>query len=441
MTCSVRSRIIRVLSLGVVIAFGGAALAGAPPSKVKPRTTTKQPITSQKAQQSAKRFIVTYRKEAAARYDDTRVQNLIGVAGRALGMRMHRLRRLAIGADVIVSDRALDRASIGRLRKELAKDPNVKYVSVDALWKPMAVPNDPLYPQQWHYRNGLGGIDVEGAWDVTAGAGAVVAVIDTGITDHPDLDANVILGYDFVSEPFMSGDGDGRDADAHDPGDGSQFFPSSWHGTHVAGTIAAVTNNGIGVAGIAHHAKVQPVRVLGQGGGYMSDIIDGIVWASGGSVAGVPDNPAPADVINLSLGGPGGGPNLTCDPATQAAVTLAVNNGATVIAAAGNNGAPARQFSPANCIGTITVGATDPNRARSFFSNLGEKLAISAPGGLGYAPANANILSTLNDGFQTIGSPTYKWSAGTSMAAPHASGVAALIQAASATRKTPAEVE
>ncbi|WP_242103557.1 S8 family peptidase [Lysobacter sp. M2-1] len=441
MTGLFSTRIIRTLSLGVVLAFVGAAVAGAPPGKVKTRANAKQPIASPKAPQSAKRFIVTYRKGASRQYNDAKVQNLVGVAGRALGVRMHRLRRLAVGSDVIVADRALDSAGIGRLRKELAKDPNVAYVSVDALWKPMAVPNDPMYPQQWHYRNGLGGIDVEGAWDVTAGAGAVVAVVDTGITDHPDLNGNVIPGYDFVSDVFNAADGDGRDPDAHDPGDGSPFRSSSWHGTHVAGTIAAVTNNGLGVAGIAHQAKVQPVRVLGAYGGFMSDIIDGIVWASGGAVVGAPDNPTPADVINVSLGGFGGGPNFTCDPATQAAITLAVGNGATVVAAAGNNGAPARYFSPANCIGTITVGATDPNRARSFFSNLGEKLAISAPGGLGYAPAEANILSTLNDGMIAPGNPTYRWYAGTSMAAPHVAGVAALIQAASATRKTPAEVE
>ncbi|MEE7547807.1 S8 family serine peptidase, partial [Xanthomonas sp. Kuri4-1] len=162
------------------------------------------------------------------------------------------------------------------------------------------------------------GINVRPAWDKATGNGVVVAVIDTGITSHPDLDANILPGYDFISDTFVSRDGDGRDADPSDEGDWnpvqgecyttpspSPITDSSWHGTHVAGTIAAVTNNAVGVAGTAYNAKIVPVRVLGRCGGYTSDIADAIVWASGGSVSGVPANANPAEVINMSLGGSG----------------------------------------------------------------------------------------------------------------------------------------
>src|SRR5690606_31257016 len=148
----------------------------------------------------------------------------------------------------------------------------------------------------------------------THGNGVVVAVLDTGITRHGDLDANVLPGYDFISDAGKANDGDGRDNDPSDPGDwvtlnqcpgGNRAENSSWHGTHVAGTIAAVTNNAKGVAGTAFGARILPVRVLGTCGGYDSDIADAIVWAAGGSVSGVPTNANPAEVINLSLGGGG----------------------------------------------------------------------------------------------------------------------------------------
>ena len=154
---------------------------------------------------------------------------------------------------------------------------------------------------------------IPGAWDVATGTGVTVAVIDTGITAHPDLDANVLPGYDFVSDATAARDGNGRDANAQDQGDwyaaGECGQPTagntSWHGTHVAGTVAAVTGNATGVAGVAPNAKVVPVRVLAKCGGSLSDIADAIVWASGGTVAGIPANANPAKVINMSLGGSG----------------------------------------------------------------------------------------------------------------------------------------
>ena len=195
--------------------------------------------------------------------------------------------------------------------RQIAADPNVEYVEVDKLNKPLLTPNDTRYSEQWGY-SGTYGIKANQAWDVTNGSGVVVAVLDTGITNHSDLNANILPGYDFISDTAVSNDGNGRDSDASDPGDwvtanqcgGTHAAQnSSWHGTHVAGTIAAVTNNAKGVAGVAYGAKIVPARVLGTCGGYDSDIADAITWASGGTVSGVPANANPAEVINLSLGG------------------------------------------------------------------------------------------------------------------------------------------
>lgn len=183
---------------------------------------------------------------------------------------------------------------------------------------PLLVPNDPQYTNQWHYK-GTYGIDAPAAWDIITGStDIVVAVIDTGICNHADLAGRYLPGYDFVSDVLVANDGGGRDGDASDPGDwitaaedGSGYFAgcgasdSSWHGTHVAGTIGAASNNNFGVAGINWVSKILPVRVLGKCGGNTSDIIDGMRWAAGLTVAGVPANPYPAKVLNMSLGGSG----------------------------------------------------------------------------------------------------------------------------------------
>jgi serine protease len=429
------------LTIGrIAIAAIAMATASAPVAQIQRDNQIRVDQTTLTEQQTADRFIVSYRDRGKS-VDARALQDLLDRTGKALGRRLTRVRRLAVGADLIRADQALDAKGVERLRQELARNPNVEYVSIDRMLQPLDTPNDPLYPQHWHYHDAVAGINVMAAWDIADGAGVVGAVVDTGITDHPDLDANFIPGYDFVSDSFISGDGDGRDPDPHDPGDGVPgYFRSSWHGTHVSGTIAAVTGNGVGVAGVAHGARVQPVRVLGKGGGTLSDIIDAIVWASGRSVPDVPSNPTPADVINMSFGGAGGGPHFSCDPALQAAVTTALTNGTTPVAAAGNNGGPVLQIVPANCDGVIAVAATDPAGARSFYSTFGSPIAVAAPGGSGFPPAESNVLSTINDGEIEPGAPSYAWHAGTSMSAPHVAGVAALIQSASSTRKTPAEV-
>ena len=387
------------------------------------------------------RFIVTYRD--ATRAAKTALAGRFTGKANGLGLTVSPVRTLSTGADVIRVDRALDATESKQLFVELMKDPNVLAVEPDVRVKPLFVPNDPLYAQQWHYKNGPGGINAEPAWDITKGSGIVVGVIDTGITPHSEFAGQLVPGYDFIADIDTAADGDGRDADPNDPGDWTAagectFFDedSSWHGTHVAGTIAALSDNGSGTAGVAPNAKIQPLRVLGKCGGYISDIADAITWGSGGTVAGIPANANPAEVLNMSLGGGG-----ACGVALQSAIDGAVSRGTTVVVAAGNSGADVANAQPANCNNVIAVSAVGPTGTLASYSNYGEKVDVAAPGGTGASPAADNVLSTLNLGLTDQGAEGYAWYAGTSMAAPHVAGVVALIQSASATPKTPAQVE
>ena len=372
------------------------------------------------------RFIVKYR-DGSAEYNNaaSRVQSLSRSAkSRALSMRS--LLRLSVNADVIKASRKLDRAGAEALMREIAANPNVEYIEVDALMHPLFTPNDTRYNEQWHYFEATGGLRLPTAWDKSTGSGVVVAVIDTGYVNHTDLNANILQGYDFISDATIAADGNGRDSDAHDPGDFEPGSNSSWHGTHVAGTVAAVTNNAKGVAGVAFNAKVVPARVLGKGGGLTSDIVDAITWSSGGTVSGVPANANPAEVINMSLGGSG-----ACGSSTQNAINGAVGRGTVVVVAAGNSNVNVSNANPANCNNVVAVAATDRNGARASFSNFGTLIDVAAPG--------VNILSTRNAGTTTPGAENYSLLSGTSMSSPHVAGVAALIMAASP--KTPAQVE
>ena len=231
---------------------------------------------------------------------------------------------MSLGADVISTTQKLNASEAEQLMRQIAANPNVEFVQVDRLLQHTLTPNDSSYSQQWGYFDADAGIRANQAWDVANGSGIIVAVLDTGHVSHSDLNANVSGGYDFINDATVAGDGNGRDSDPSDPGDYYGGNGSSWHGTHVAGTVAAVTNNAKGVAGTAWGATVMPVRVLGRGGGYTSDIADAIIWASGGSVSGVPTLSASqaADVINMSLGGSG-----SCDSLTQNAINSAVSRG------------------------------------------------------------------------------------------------------------------
>jgi serine protease len=383
------------------------------------------------------RFIVRFADASVEAKDAGARQRVFDGAARAEGLALAQQLRLAVGGEVVRANAKLDRVRAERLMRRIASHPGVLYVEVDKLNKPFYVPNDSYYSQQWQYGAGAGGIRADQAWELSKGAGVVVAVLDTGYTDHSDLAANIVPGYDFIKDTTIANDGNGRDADAHDPGDwnpagacgaGSSASNSSWHGTHVAGSVAAVTGNGKGVAGTAWQAKIQPLRVLGRCGGYDSDIADAMVWASGGAVSGLPANPTPAEVISLSLGGAG-----ACSNTTQNAINAAVGRGSTIVVAAGNENNNVSTSSPANCANVIAVGAVTSSGARASYSNYGTGVDIAAPG--------SSILSTINTGAQGPGAEGYASYSGTSMATPPVSGGVALMQAAAGTPTTPAQIE
>ena len=308
------------------------------------------------------------------------------------------------------------------------------------------VPNDPLYAsKQWSLwgnfgigvANGPTGLAL--AYQNSTGLGVTVAVIDTGFTNHPDLEGQFVSGYDFVSNnEMLSGireengtavpyDGDyidnntygpiGWDDNPQDPGDWKNGTNSSWHGTHVAGLISALTNNGIGIAGIAPDAKIQPIRAFSWRGGLLSDVIASITWASGGTVENVPANKTPAKVINLSFS-----VEAPCTPSLQQAIDDAIARGSVVVAAAGNSNQDAANFAPGNCNNVITVGAIDSNGDRANYSNFGEVIDISAPGG---ELDGQGIYSTSNEGTTTPTNSAYSVKQGTSIAAAYVSAAIA----------------
>ncbi len=449
---------------------------------------------SQTGAQSFDRFIITYKNGSTERNNkDAVLQNVQAAVSHAgldrvtksstgatvAPLSVSYKRKLAVGSDLVRTSRKLSQSEATALMTQLAADPAVASVHPD--YKRYAVkdfaaaassqaamlaaaqpqtftPNDPYYQQyQWNFFNTTGGADVNNAWDIADGTGVTVAVIDTGITQHPDLDYSLAtnnIGYDFITDSFVSG----RDTDDRVPGgwdlgdwDNTQPYlqecygsdnpsdgePSSWHGTVVSGEVAELTNNGLGMAGIAYNAKVLPVRVLGHCGGYDSDISDAIEWASGGHIDGVPDLAQPAQVINMSLGGEG-----TCDASVPeyTAIQDAIGRGTTVVVAAGNSTADVSNFTPASCPGVVAVASNGITGKRAFYSNYGKGVTISAPGGGIYAN-DASSGTEVDNGFVwqaiNLGTTTpiypadsveaYGGMAGTSQAAPHVAGTVALV--------------
>ena len=302
--------------------------------------------------------------------------------------------------------------------KKLRRRDDIAYAEPNYIYTANMVPNDPYYNLQWHYPQ----INLPETWDITTGSSnVIVAVIDTGVVlSHPDLSTQVIAGYDFISDPQISNDGNGIDNNPDDPGDGNTLQDSSFHGTHVAGTVAATTNNSIGIAGVAWKSRIMPIRVLGKGGGSAYDIVQGILYSAGlaNDSGTVPSKKA--DIINMSLG------MSAASQTIENAVNAARNAGVIIVVAAGNDNKDASGYSPAGLSSVLTVSAVDYRSDKAPYSNFGSVVDVAAPGGDTGADSNGDgyadgVLSTVYDGF--------KFYQGTSMAAPHMAGVIALMKA------------
>jgi serine protease len=393
-----------------------AASAVAATTNVAPQIAAKvMAANALKDNSMTDRFIVKYKTDSTEGKDASAVDTKLTRLSAALPAKAHHLRRMGIGADVVTADRKLSASDAKAFMRGIASDPNVEYVEPDAVTTAQMVPNDPLYADQWHLHSNQAptttpndpGIRAPGAWDVSTGAGQVVAVLDTGVTAHSDLNANLLTGYDFVNPAGGNGFNPGITTES--------CSTASWHGTHVAGVVAALINNNVGVAGVAPNAKILPIRVLNScGTGFMSYASDGIVWAAGGQVAGAPVNPTPAKVISLSLAS-----WIPCDQSVQSAIDYATSKGSVVVVAAGNWGAEVSTVSPASCRNVVTVGGSDRAGSNYGWSDTGRGIDIAAP-------ANS-IWSTWNNGAKQPGGDDYAQMDGTSAAAPQVSGVLALV--------------
>lgn len=314
--------------------------------------------------------------------------------------------------------------------KKMSLEAGVEYAEPNYIRHSLLTPNDPLYTNQWHYRR----IDLPLAWEITTGQEpdrppVIVAVIDTGVVlEHPDLSTQLIEGYDFISDPDRALDGDGIDANPDDPGDSTTIGESSWHGTHVAGTVAAASDNGIGGAGVSWGARIMPLRALGKNGGTSFDIIQSVLYAAGIENFYGLSAEQPADIINLSLGGP------SASQSERDAYQQARDRGVILIAAAGNENSSTPSY-PAAYEGVFSVSATDANNNRAPYSNFGETIALAAPGGNLARDANGDgeadgVLSAVaRKDSEGNREPRYALYQGTSMAAPHVAGVVALMKA------------
>ena len=300
-----------------------------------------------------------------------------------------------------------------------------------------AVPNDTLYNEQWHYPH----IRLPEAWDITTGnPNVIVAVIDSGIlADHPDFQGKLVQGYDMISNATNAGDGDGVDSNPEDPGDrGLGDGSSSFHGTHVAGTVAAATNNNAGVAGVAWQSRIMPMRVLGLEGGTSFDLIQAILYAAGLENASGQVPTQRVDVINMSLGGGG------FSSSEASAITAARDAGVIIVAAAGNSGSANQEY-PASYDGVVSVAAINQSNTRTSYSNFGQSIDVTAPGGDLDEDADGNgtpdgVLSTIGNDRESSTTYGYRYYQGTSMSSPHVAGVAALMKSV-APNMTPAEFD
>ncbi|HSZ10123.1 MAG TPA: S8 family serine peptidase [Steroidobacteraceae bacterium] len=407
---------------------------------------------------------------------------------RRTGVAVSRSQQLTPSMHVMFLQKTVYGADVEAVLRQLRADPSVAFADVDQRRYVHAMPNDPLFVPtatasgQWYMQapssltptSDAAATDAVSAWNITTGSsGTVIADVDSGIRfDHPDLlraglGGRLLPGYDFVSQDvdasngnplgtfLVANDGDGWDPDPSDPGDwidstdlaNTQVFPSkncsaqnsSWHGTRVMGVLGAVTNNDVGIAGMTWNPYLLPVRALGKCGGLDSDIITGIQWAVGMSVNSVPDNPYPADIINLSLGGTG-----TCPTSYQNLLTTLTAMGVLVVASAGNESGPVDI--PGNCPGVLAVAGLRNVGTKVGYSSLGPEVGIGAPAGncvntTAGSPCLRSIDSTVNEGATVPGTNSYtdqfNTNLGTSFSAPIVSGIAALMRAANANLTPP----
>jgi serine protease len=450
--------VLLAIAAGALLGRPGISRADTAPASASGSAPASVPIM-RPAPRYTGNYIVRWRdgsQTADTSADTARMRRVESSTGLALTVR--RPMANAMQLLTVKDSRGDDPETVAR---RLRQDPRVADAVPDR-WLRLhdTTPNDSDFANQLPYMgsptNNTGAANLLRAWDRTRGsANVVIAVVDTGYLDHPDLAGRLVAGYDFISSTSVSVDGDGRDSDAHDPGDyvpsgstcqdGSGASDSSWHGTRVASVLGAATNNASGIAGVDWTARIQPVRVSGRCGALLSDTVDGMRWAGGLAVPGVPNNPTPAKVVNVSLGGG------TCSSIEQQAVNDLNAAGVVVVAASGNSAGAVE--APADCTGVIAVTANANDGDNSSFANVGSAVAISAPGGgcgnskvivsnnvvTGCATAQSFIRTLSNAG--TAGPTTYNIvsSQGTSFSAPMVSGVVALMFAANPAL-TPAQV-
>ncbi len=402
------------------------------------------------AEATTRQLIVKFKDSGPAARSALTIERRIGLLAADGRVALSHVRQMALGAHVVALDEPVTLSGARAIAEILAANPDVEYAEPDRRIVPMMVPNDPFTRAQNYLDDSGTGVSAFSAWDVTTGSAAtVVAVVDSGYRPHAGLAGRFLPGYDFVSDAVVANDGGGRDTDASDPGDwvtaadlhgafkndGCKVENSNWHGTAVAGVIAANGNDDAWTAGLDWAAKILPVRALGKCFGSESDILDGIAWAAGLAVPGVPINSTPAQVINLSLGGSDAG---TCGAHTRAVFDAALAHGVTraIVVASGNANDDGANHEYGNCSGVISVAATNALGDKASYSNFGPTITVSAPGG-DYSVSGIYVL--VDSGSTVPVSDTVAVYAGTSFAVPIVSGVISLMLAV-APNLTPAQI-
>ena len=380
-----------------------AALIAAALVAWTPTTAHADPGTSDAVAEQASRTVLVTLDQAQTDPSQTAETAVAKVADQLADAGVESVTAISPTTVAVTLDQNVTAAEQGRIAAKVEALPGVGAAEPEQVFKAATglVTSDTYSSSQWAM---VGTYGVKGAyaWPYSNGAGVTVAVIDTGVATHPDLAGQFVAGYDFITSSSSSNDGDGWDSDPSDAGDFCMRGPvvaseSTWHGTHVSGIVGAIATNGVGIAGVAPGVKLEAVRVLGCGGGTTSDIIAGMRWAGGLTVPGVADNPNPAKVLNMSLGGIN-----TCSSAMQQAIDDLNAKGVLVLVAAMNDGVALSEGAPANCSGSnlvrvVNSTSTGTRYATSNYGTSDMPATISAPG--------TSILSTLNAGTTTPGFP------------------------------------